>query len=202
MRGPKGVLSSSLRDMTEILLFHHAQGQTPGFLEFAEHLRSAGHTVHTPDLYDGKTFPELEAGVAFAEEVGFGEIIARGLAAASDLPNEIVYAGFSLGVLPTQALAQTRPGAVGALLFHSSVPTSEFERPWPPHVPLQIHVMEDDDWGDVDVGRALSEQIESAELYLYPGSGHLFADPSSTDYDPESARLMLDRTLAFVGRLP
>jgi len=185
--------------MTEILLFHHAHGRTAGFLEFAEQLRGAGHTVHTPDLYDGNIFPELEAGVAFAQEVGFGEIIARGVAAAGDLPSEIVYAGFSLGVLPTQALAQTRPGALGALLFHSSVPTAEFERPWPPGVPLQIHVMEGDDWGDVDVARALAQQIESAELYLYPGSGHLFADSGSRDYEPESARLLMERTLEFLS---
>jgi dienelactone hydrolase len=188
--------------MTEVLLFHHALGQTPGFLAFAERLREAGHTVHTPDLYEGRTFAELDAGVAFAEEVGFSEIIARGVAAAADLPEGIVYAGFSLGALPTQALTQTRPGATGALLFHSSVPTSEFGQPWPSGVPLHIHVMEADEWGDLEVGRALAEQIESAELYLYPGSGHLFADPGSPDYDPECARLLMDRTLAFLSRVP
>ena len=92
-----------------------AQGQTPGFLKFADDLWAAGHTVHAPDLYDGRTFRDLKEGVAYAEQVGFSEIIRRGSEAAKDLPGDIVYAGFSLGVLPAQALAQTRPGARGAL---------------------------------------------------------------------------------------
>jgi dienelactone hydrolase len=180
-------------------LFHHALGQTPGFLDFAESLRRAGHTVHAPDLFGGgRTFTELQAGVDFAQQVGFGEIIARGVAAAGELPSELVYAGFSLGAMPAQALAQTRPGARGALLFHSSVPTAEFDATWPPGLPLQIHVMENDDWGDVDVARALESEIGSAELFLYPGSGHLFADPGSSDFEPESARLLAERTLAFL----
>src|SRR5207247_2270299 len=112
--------------MAEVLLFHHAQGQTEGFVAFADELRRAGHTVHTPDLYDGRTFATLDEGMAYAEQVGFAEIIERGLRAANRLPHELVYAGFSLGVLPAQKLAQTRPGAHGALLFYSCVPTSEF----------------------------------------------------------------------------
>src|SRR5687767_10086011 len=118
--------------MAELLLFHHAQGLTAGCFSFADELRAAGHVVHVPDLYDGKTFTELSDGVHYAEEgVGFDTIIDRGRAAANGLPNEIVYAGFSLGVLPAQMLAQTRPGAKGALLLHACVPTSEFGRPWP-----------------------------------------------------------------------
>lgn len=187
--------------MTEILLFHHALGQTSGFLAFADRLREAGHTVHTPDLYDGRTFTELEEGVAFAEQTGFAEVLARGRAAADDLPAELVYAGFSLGVMPAQALAQTRAGARGALLFHSSVPLDEFGESWPAGLPVQLHVMEDDAWGDVEVGRAIAKEVETAELFLYPGSGHLFADPGSADYDADAARLVTDRTLAFLDRL-
>src|SRR5919206_3494789 len=98
--------------MAEVLLFHHAQGQTPGFFEFADELRRAGHTVHTPDLFDGHTFDSIDEGMAYAEKIGFpGEILARGDRAADELPNELVYAGFSLGVLSAQRLAQTRPGA-------------------------------------------------------------------------------------------
>jgi dienelactone hydrolase len=179
--------------MTEILLFHHALGLSAGVIDFAEQLREAGHTVHTPDLFDGQTFPDVASGVAFAEQVGFDKIIARGIAAADALPNDIVYAGFSLGVMPAQALAQTRIGAAGALLFHGSVPTSEFGRPWPPGVPLQMHVMEDDELGDVDIARALAQEVDTAELYLYPGSGHLFSDPGSPDYEPQSASLLRER---------
>src|SRR5436305_1142442 len=130
--------------MAEMLLFHHAQGQTEGLAAFADELRRAGHTVHAPDLYDGRTFASLEEGMAYAEQVGFGEIIERGVRAANELSNELVYAGFSLGVLPAQKLAQSRAGARGALLFHACVPTSEFGTSWPADVPVQIHAMDAD----------------------------------------------------------
>lgn len=185
--------------MTELLLFHHAQGQTPGFLAFADHLRAAGHVVHAPDLYDGKTFDDLDAGVSYAKEVGFGTIAERGRHAAADLPGELVYAGFSLGVLPAQMLAQTRPGAKGALLFSAAFPAAEFGGAWPSGVPLQIHMMEDDEWAEEDLPAA-RELVETAdaELFLYPGNGHLFADNSLPDYDERAATLLEQRVLAFL----
>lgn len=189
--------------MTTLLLFHHAQGQTTGFLAFADELREAGHTVHAPDLYDGNTFRDLNEGVAYAKQVGFSEIIRRGSDAATELPVDIVYAGFSLGVLPAQSLAQTRPGARGAILYSASMPTSEFESPWPKGVPLQIHMMDADPWSEEDrpVAEALVEEVEDAELFLYPGSGHLFADASLDDYDEQAAGLLKERTLAFLNRV-
>lgn len=186
--------------MAEVVLFHHAHGQTAGFLSFADELRAAGHTVHTPDLYDGKTFAVLAEGVAYAEQVGFGNIIERGAMAAALLPPALVYAGFSLGALPAQQLAQTRPGARGALLLHSCEPAAAFERTWPDGVPLQIHTMEQDVWIDLDVARELAATVEAAELFLYPGNGHLFADRSLPDYDPPAAALLLERVLAFLTR--
>jgi dienelactone hydrolase len=189
--------------MAEVLLFHHAQGRTPGFLAFADQLREAGHTVHTPDLYDGRSFSSLEEGVGYAEEVGFGEIIEAGSRIADELPNEIVYAGFSLGVLPAQKLAQTRSGARGALLFHSCVPISEFGSAWPVGVPVQIHGMDADPFfageGDIDAARALVESTEQAELFLYPGDQHLFADASLPSYDEPAAKLLSERALSFLA---
>jgi len=189
--------------MTTVLLFHHAQGQTPGFLAFADELRKAGHMVHAPDFYEGETFQSLDEGVAHAKKIGFQEIIRRGAAAAEELPADIVYAGFSLGGLPAQSLAQTRAGAKGALLFHSCVPPSEFDTSWPEGVPVQIHMMDADPWGDEDLpaARALAEEVEDAELFLYPGSGHLFADSSLDDYDEQGAALLKERTLAFLQRV-
>ncbi len=187
--------------MAEVLLYHHAQGQTPGFVAFADELRAAGHTVHTPDLYDGKTFAELDEGVGYARQVGFDTILERGRVAAESLPNELVYGGFSLGVMPAQMLAQTRPGAKGALLFSAALPTSEFGGPWPQDVPVQIHMMEADEWvvgEDLDVARQLDETIDSAELFLYPGDRHLFADSSLPDYDEKAAALLRERVLAFL----
>jgi dienelactone hydrolase len=186
--------------MATVLLFHHAQGQTTGFLAFADELREAGHTVHAPDLYDGKTFADIDEGVANARKIGFGEIIRRGEAAATELPAEIVYAGFSLGVMPAQSLAQTRPGASGALFFHGCLPPSEFGGPWPDGVPLQIHAMDDDPWMEEDRGaaEALVQEVDDAELFIYPGSGHLFADSSLGDYDEQAAALLKVRALAFL----
>jgi len=189
--------------MAEILLFHHAHGLTAGVLAFVDDLRAAGHTVHTPDLYDGEVFHDLEAGVAHAQQVGFGTLIERGVAAADGLPDGLVYAGFSLGVLPAQALSQNRPGARGALLFHSAVPVTEFGAAWPDGVPVQVHAMADDPWfvgdGDIDAARALVAQADDAELFLYPGDQHLFADSSLPSYDAAAAALLRERVLAFLA---
>ncbi len=188
--------------MAEVLLFHHALGQTEGFVAFADELRRAGHTVHTPDLYDGRTFATIDEGMAYAEQVGFAEIIERGVRAANGLPEQLVYAGFSLGVLPAQKLAQTRPGARGALLFYSCVPTSEFGTSWPADVPVQIHGMDADPIfvgeGDLDAAHALVESTEHAELFLYPGSQHYFADSSLPSYDADAAALLTRRVLDFL----
>ncbi|HSA81399.1 MAG TPA: dienelactone hydrolase family protein [Geminicoccaceae bacterium] len=172
-------------------------------MTFADDLRAAGHIVHAPDLYDGRTFDDLREGVAYAEQVGFAEIIRRGSEAAKALPADIVYAGFSLGVLPAQALAQTRPGARGALFFHSCVSPAEFGTAWPEAVPLQIHMMDADEWTKEDrpAAEALVEQTPTVELFLYRGSGHLFADPSSGDYNEEAALLLKERALVFLHRV-
>ena len=190
--------------MAEVLLFHHAQGQTPGFHAFADELRSAGHLVHTPDLFDGRTFGSIDEGVAHAQEVGFDTIIEQGARAADGLPTELVYGGFSLGVLPAQKLAQTRPGARGALLFYSCVPASEFGS-WPIGVPVQIHGMDADpyfvDEGDVDAAREVVDAAEDGELFLYPGDQHYFADSSLPSYDESAATLLTQRVLAFLDRV-
>lgn len=189
--------------MAEVLLFHHAQGQTSGFHAFADELRQAGHTVHTPDLFDGRTFGTIDEGMAYVKEIGFGEVIERGERAANDLSSGLVYAGFSLGVVPAQKLAQTRPGARGALLFYSCVPTSEFGASWPDGVPVQVHGMDADpffvDEGDLDAAKALVESTADAELFLYPGDQHYFADASLPSYDPAAAALLTRRVLDFLA---
>ncbi|GAB3923436.1 dienelactone hydrolase [Microlunatus endophyticus] len=188
--------------MAEILLFHHAQGLTPGVHAFADRLRSAGHTVHTPDLFDGRTFGDVESGVAHAQQLGFGQVFARGVAAADELPTELVYAGFSMGVMPAQKLTQTRLGAVGALFYDSCLPVSEFGE-WPDGVPVQIHGGTDDEWfaEDLEAARALADSTPAAELFLYSGTAHLFADSSLDAYDPAAAELVLERTLSFLENL-
>jgi dienelactone hydrolase len=190
-------------ERAEVVLFHHAQGLTPGVVAFADELRRAGHVVHTPDLFDGRTFASIAEGMRYAEEIGFpDEVIGRGGRAVEGLPAELVYAGFSLGVLPAQFLAQTRPGARGALLFYSCVPVSAFGSGWPEGVPAQVHGMDADPIfvgeGDVDAARELVEQAEDAELFLYPGDQHYFADSTLPSYDPEATALLVRRVLDFL----
>jgi dienelactone hydrolase len=190
--------------MADVVLFHHAQGLTSGVVAFADGLRGAGHVVHTPDLFDGRTFETLEAGLGYVQETGFDEVLERGERAAEGLPAEVVYAGFSLGVVPAQKLAQTRAGARGALLFHACMHSSEFG-PWPHGVPVQVHAMDADPFfvedGDIDAARALVAEAESGELFLYPGEQHLFADASLPSYDPEAAALLTRRVLDFLSTL-
>lgn len=189
--------------MAEVLLFHHAQGLTTGVLAFADALRAAGHMVHAPDLYGGRTFDRLDEGITYAGEIGFGELLERGVRAADGLPAELVYAGFSLGVMPAQKLAQTRAGARGALLFESCVPIAEFGDSWPAEVPVQIHGMEADPFfageGDIGAARALVESAWHAELFLYPGDRHLFADASLPSYDADATALITRRVLDFLA---
>lgn len=187
--------------MAELVLFHHAQGLTPGVLAFAEQIRQAGHTVHTPDLFDGRTFDTLEQGMAHVGTLGFGEVLQRGERAAEGLTAELVYGGFSLGVVPAQKLAQTRPGARGALLMYSCIPASEFG-PWPAGVPVQVHGMDADPIfvgeGDIDAARALVAEAEDGQLFLYPGDQHYFADSSLPSYDAGATELLLQRALSLL----
>jgi dienelactone hydrolase len=186
-------------DMADIVLFHHAQGLTEGVLTFAEELRLAGHVVHVPDLYNGATFDTIVTGVEHAETIGINTILDRADQAVYGLPEHLVYAGFSLGAVPVQGLAQTRRHARGALLYHGGSPTSRFPLPWSVGVPLQLHVMDDDEWMELDIAEALRDEVAGAELFVYPGSQHLFADSSLGDYDKPAAQLLLKRTLEFLN---
>jgi dienelactone hydrolase len=193
--------------MAEVLLFHHAQGLTPGVRSFADELRAAGHTVHTPDLFDGRTFGSIDEGMAHIQQLGFDDLRARGVSLADDYPSDLVYGGFSFGETIAQQLAQTRPGARGALLFYSCVPiTGEWAfGPWPDGVPVQIHGADADPYfvgeGDIDAAREIVEKVEDAELFLYPGDQHYFADSSLPSYDAEATALLTKRVLEFLDRV-
>ena len=186
--------------MTEVVVYHHVQGLTEGVRAFADELRQAGHTVHTPDLFDGRTFDTIEEGMAFAGDAGFGALAERGVAAAEGISPHVVYAGFSFGVMVAQQLAQTRPGGRGALLMYSCLPVSEFGEAWPEDVPVQVHGKKADPFfaEDLEAAQALVESAARAELFLYPGEEHLFADSSLPSFDPAAAALLSERALAFL----
>lgn len=186
--------------MTEILLFHHAQGRTPGVTAFAERLAAAGHAVHTPDLYDGRTFDSVEAGVAHAQSLG-DAVDERADAAADALPPDLVYVGWSLGVMPAQRLTQQRPGARGLVCLEAFVPPAYLGE-WP-GVPLQVHGRADDPWfvDDLAAAQEFTTATDAAELFVYSGDGHLFADSGAAAYDADQARELVERVLDFLGDL-
>ena len=189
--------------MSEIVLYHHVQGLTDGVRSFAETLREAGHRVLTPDLFDGRTFDTIEEGMAFAREAGFGALAERGVAVGEEITSGAVYAGFSFGVMPAQQLAQTRPDARGALLMYSCLPVSEFGEAWPEGVPVQVHGKQADPFfaEDMEAAQDLVDSTDRAELFLYPGEEHLFADSSLPAYDAAAAALLTERVVAFLDGL-
>jgi dienelactone hydrolase len=190
--------------MSELVLYHHIQGLTDGVRAFADDLRRAGHTVHTPDLFDGRRFHTIEEGMDFARETGFGALAERGVAAADGIAPGAVYGGFSFGVMPAQQLAQTRTGARGALLMCACLPFSEFGDAWPESVPVQVHGKDADPFfeEDLEAARALVDSTDKAELFLYPGDQHLFADSSLPSYDAAATALLLERVQAFLDAVP
>jgi dienelactone hydrolase len=193
--------------MADVLLFHHIQGLTPGVVAFADELRAAGHTVHTPDLFDGRTFDSIQAGAGFTQSDEAPDFDKLADDVAGGLPAELVYAGFSMGAAQAQRLAQQRPGAKGALLFESCISTTgEWSfGPWPDGVPVQIHGKDDDEFfaheGDIDAARELVATVADAALFTYPGPEHLFADTTLASYDADSAALLTKRVLEFLGRV-
>jgi len=189
--------------MTDIVLFHHAQGLTAGVRGLAADLEADGHVVHLPDLFHGSTFDTVEEGVEHARRTGFDVLLERGVAAGERAPADSVYVGISLGALPAQALAQRRVGARGAVLLEGCVPVTEFGDTWPTGVALQVHGAEGDRWfaDDLPTARELVRAADDAELYLYPGEGHLFTDASSPSYDAAATALVLERLRGLLARV-
>jgi dienelactone hydrolase len=196
-------------EMAEVVLFHHVQGLTDGVRGFADQLRAGGHTVHTPDLFDGERPPTIDDGAGLVQRIGEEALRERADLAVAGLPEGLVYAGFSFGVSSAQRLAQTRPNASGALLYEACLPiTGEWAiGPWPDGVPVQIHGMDKDPFfaleGDIDAARELVETVgpELAELLVYAGDRHLFTDSSLPSYDADATALVVQRSCGFLDRV-
>lgn len=192
--------------MADVLMFHHILGLTPGMRDLAERLRVGGHTVHAPDLYDGRLFDSMEDAFAFVKS-GALDVDERADAAAAGLPARLVYLGVSSGVMRAQRLAQQRAGAAGAVLLESAIPVSgEWAfGPWPESVPVQIHGMDADEFfageGDIDAAREIVAAADEGELFTYPGDQHLFEDSSLSSYDVEATDLLVSRVVAFLDRV-
>jgi dienelactone hydrolase len=184
--------------VSEVVVFHHALGVSAGVRRFADALRESGHDVHTPDLFDGRTFDSVEEGMAYSEQLGGPmAMVERARTAVDSLPADLFYVGFSLGVLSAQSLAQTRQGAHGAVLCYSALPLGQWgdnwPATWPEGVRLQLHILEGDE--DFDIAKALAATVPGAELYVYRGSEHYFAE-----HDEEAVQLLTQRSLDFLSR--
>jgi dienelactone hydrolase len=192
--------------MAEVVLFHHVCGLTDGVHAFADRLRAGGHVVHTPDLFAGELPGGIEEGFALSQRIGDDVIAAR---ATAGLPEAAVFAGFSFGVMTAQRLAQTHPGARGALLYEACLPIhGEWAiGPWPSGVPVQVHGMDKDPIfaleGDADAARDLIGTVgpDQGQLFLYAGDRHLFTDSSLPSFDAAATDLVIERSLEFLGRI-
>ena len=194
--------------MAEVVLFHSVLGIRPGVTELAERLRSAGHTVHVADLYEGHPpFDSYEPAMEFQEEIGFKELSRRAEAAVAGLSSELVYCGFSMGCAAAEMLAAKRPGARGAVLVAGANALKWFGvESWPAGVPAEVHYATDDEYREPEELDAFGDAVEAAgasfRLYDYPVKAHLFSDPGlPSEYDREAAELMYSRILEFVGRV-
>lgn len=187
------------RVMAEVVFFHHSGGLTAGVTSFADTLRAAGHTVHTPDLFDGRTFAEVSDGVAFADSLGEETFARRAAAAVTDLPVEVVYGGASFGAARAAEQVLSRPGARSAFFLYGAVAPSWWDATWPQGVPAQAHQAEGDPWRELETEQEFLAAVPDAELFVYPIGGHLFAEAGHPDYDATSAELATRRVLAFLA---
>ncbi len=187
--------------MAEIVLFHHAGGLTEGVLGFAQTLREAGHTVHAPDLFDGRTFDDVRDGVAYAQGLGEEVFAAKAVEIMAPLGSDLVYGGMSMGAARAAEQVLQRPGAKGAFFLYGAIAPSWWDATWPEGVPTQAHTTEGDEWREPEAEEEYLADIPGAEVFVYPGSGHLFAEPGHPDYDADAARLATERVLAFLADL-
>ena len=190
----------------ELVLFHSVLGLRRGVLQWAERLRAAGHTVHTPDLYNGRVFDDFPVAAQHFQSIGIQEMMSRSQRAVESLPEHLVYAGFSNGGASAEFLAATRPSAVGAILMHAAMPVQAFGLiKWPAAVPVQVHYGNSDPYKDDSAVSTLQAQVEESgsafRSYGYPVDGHLFADPDLPSYEEPSADAMLEACLSFLQTL-
>lgn len=191
--------------MTTIVLFHHVLGLTPDVVAFANDLRAAGHQVVTPDLFDGSTFTDLQAGLRHVGDMGDATLLERAEQACADLPSDVVYAGFSLGVVAAQHLLHTRPGARGAVFLHSFIAPGQLAGQWPGECPVHVFAMDHDPFfvedGDLAAAQAWGAEHDNLHIHLYPGHGHLFLEATLPDHDPQVAAQVTDDIVAELSRM-
>lgn len=188
--------------MAAIVLFHSVYGFRSLERDAAERLRAAGHQVVTPDLYEGRVGQTIEEGFAIRNEIGWAELCKRAEKAIAELPAWAVLGGFSMGAGIAASLWPSRPQTSGMLLLHSiaEIPANAREG-----IPVQVHLADPDDFEPADEVAAWRAHAARAniglEVFLYPGVGHLYTDPSLPDYDAKAAEATWSRVDAFLAVL-
>ncbi len=191
--------------MAHIVLFHSALGLRPGVQHFAEALRGAGHTVTTPDLYDGETFDDYKAGNDKWSAIGIPAVLQKAQTAVAQLDDELIFAGFSNGAAVAEFLAASHPKAQAAILMHGALPLPMLQlTAWPKEVAVQLHYNDKDPFRNADNDAALEKAVKASGAsfteFLYDGNTHLFTDPDLPDYSEASAELLLKRVLEFIKK--
>lgn len=190
--------------MASIVLFHSAFGLRPAVHEAAGRLRAAGHTVHVPDLYDGRTTDSVEEGMRIKDGFGHEELLKRAVAAAAPHSERgLVYAGLSLGGSLAQNLALGDVRARGLLLLHGTSDIADAAAV--DGLPVQLHVADPDPFEPHDWLNAWYLRMRRAgadvEVHRYPGAGHLYTDPGLDDHDAEAAEATWRTALGFLAEL-
>ncbi|MEU7783586.1 dienelactone hydrolase family protein [Amycolatopsis sp. NPDC049159] len=187
--------------MSDVVVFHSVLGLRPVELGFADRLRAAGHAVTTPDLYDGRTAPDIEAGFALKDAVGWETITRRARDAVRDLPPATVLVGVSMGAGVVETVLPHRPATAGVLLLHALGNLPAAARPG---LPVEVHVADPDPIAppaQVAAWRAATARVGAdARVHTYPGIGHFYTDPDGPDHDEAAAERTWERVLEFLRR--
>lgn len=197
-------MADMLLGVAHIVLFHHVLGLTPGIHQLAASFAAPDHEVSTPDLFKGRTFPDIESGLQYVNALGDEALMGRAERACAQVSADVVYAGLSLGVVAAQHLLTNRPGARGALLINGFIDPSTMPGTWPEGCPVGVFGMQDDPFfvgdGDLDAAQRWAQSHPGLEIHLYPGTGHLFTEPALDDYDPDSTRSLVADAVDLVNR--
>jgi len=199
----------------EIVLFHSVLDLRPGFKKAAEKLQNQEYIVHTPNLYDeGVVFDDYEKADAYLQSIGsYPELLKRTRESVVDLPDELIYAGFSNGGASAEYLALTRPKARAAILFSGALPLEmlleiggDQQQNWPKSVPVQLHYTKNDPFRNQEWIDSFRESVSSSQaqlnFYEYPGEGHLFTDDSlPNEYNEESSKQLWERVFKFLNQI-
>ena len=188
--------------MATVIFFHSVYGLRSLEHEAVERVQAAGHKAFAPDLYDGLIARSIEEGFEFKDEIGWETICERAEWALAGLPASTVLAGFSMGAGVISSLWPKREKTAGILLLHRVAPIAENARKG---LPLQLHLAEPDPFEPEEDVAAWRQAVErsgtAAEIFRYPGGGHLYTDASLPDYNARAADLTWKRVIDFLGAI-